>query len=349
MAVTLAAIGWGHWCAQPRQARASEPTRGDLPLFEAIVERVRAGENYYDAAGREMRDPNRDYPTASPFNWRTPLLHGWLLGKLPINWVHALLIAGAVATMLMAYGIVLGQGNRVMALASFVLLAGAFMSVLSGSCYLPGTDRLFFYTEMWSGMLIGLSVCAYGHDWWRMGVVTGLLALFFRELALPYCVLCVALAWRAQRRGEMLMWLGGLTLYGLYLAMHAREVAVRAADSDVAAGADWVQFGGMSFLLVTGQMNGFLATLPLWVTAVYLPLALLGLAGWLGPVGLRIGLAAGLYVAAFMVVGKPFNQYWGLVYAPLTIFGLVWCPLCLRDLALAAFQPEKTTDGNVET
>ena len=53
---------------------------GDIALYHAIVDRVHAGENYYDAAAAEL--PRRGYPTRSVFNWRTPLPL-WLLGVLP--------------------------------------------------------------------------------------------------------------------------------------------------------------------------------------------------------------------------------------------------------------------------
>ena len=41
----------------------------------------------------------------------------------------------------------------------------------------------------------------------------GLAALFFRELALPYCVLCIVLAWRERKRSELAVWLLGLAAW----------------------------------------------------------------------------------------------------------------------------------------
>jgi hypothetical protein len=73
----------------------------------------------------------------------------------------------------------------------------------------------------------------------------------------------------------------------------------------------------------------------LWLSAVYLPIALLGLAGWRGILGARLGLTAAAYVTAFAVVGQPFNDYWGLMYAPLLAFGFAAAPATLRDLYTA--------------
>jgi hypothetical protein len=79
-------------------------------------------------------------------------------------------------------------------------------------------------------------------------------------------------------------------------------------------------------------MNGFLLLMPQWVTAVYLAAAVAGLAGWRTPLGTRIGLTTCLYLTAFSVVGHNFNQYWGLLFAPLLCFGLARFPVSVRDL-----------------
>jgi len=59
---------------------------------------------------------------------------------------------------------------------------------------------------------------------------------------------------------------------------------------------------------------------------------LLGLAAWRGGIGARLSLTAGAYVAAFAMVGQPFNDYWGLMYAPMLAFGFAAAPAVLRDL-----------------
>ena len=52
-------------------------------------------------------------------------------------------------------------------------------------------------------------------DRWRLGLATGLFALFLRELALPYCLIALFLAWRQRRREEIVVWMAGLILYGM--------------------------------------------------------------------------------------------------------------------------------------
>ena len=67
--VALAVLGSMPQSRGPK-AELPPPGRGDTVLFESTIERLRAGEPYYDAIGVEMRQ--RNYPTASVFNWRTP-------------------------------------------------------------------------------------------------------------------------------------------------------------------------------------------------------------------------------------------------------------------------------------
>ena len=83
-------------------------------------------------------------------------------------------------------------------------------------------------------------------------------------------------------------------------------------------------------------MNAYLLLLPQWMTAIYLAAALVGLAGWDTPLGMRVGLSTCLFLMAFAVVGQSFNQYWGALIAPLLCFGVVQFPASLRNLCRAA-------------
>jgi hypothetical protein len=85
-------------------------------------------------------------------------------------------------------------------------------------------------------------------------------------------------------------------------------------------------------------MNCWLLPLPAWVTAVYLPTALLGLATWRSALGQSCLLLTGLYCVLFLVIGQPFNQYWGLLLAPPLAWGAARGPVALRDLVRASFR-----------
>ena len=300
----------------------------DLRVYRNIVTRVHAGEDYYAAAGDELRA--NGYPTGSLFNWRPPT-YAWLIGKLPApSWGQALICVLALITLLLTYNVVQQDGKAWQAVAAVLLLMGVFQWCVDGDAFLS--------QELWAGILIALSVCAYALSYRPLGVAAGLAALFLRELSLPYCLIAVVFAWRQRQRKEIIAWAAGFTLYALFLAYHAMEVGRHITPADRAP-ASWIQFGGVFFILKTCRMNVFLLALPPWVSALYLPLALLGLIGWRGMTGLRITLTVGAYLAAFAVVGQPFNDYWGLLCAALLPFGFVWGPAGIRDLTRAILQP----------
>jgi hypothetical protein len=329
MILTAALCGLA-WCLlaafAPHSAGAQLRRDGsDLAAYRRIVERVHSGESYYDAAAGELRAAG--YCTGSRFNWRPPL-YAWLIGRLPSPlWAQILLGIAASLTALMAYGAMKHEGGTWRAVSGLVLLLGAFLWCIDGDAFLA--------QELWAGVLIALSACAYASNRWMLGVMAGLLALFFRELAAPYCLISLILAWRWKRRQEVAVWLAGFVAYALYLAFHYSMVAGKITPADRVP-SSWVQFGGPAFLLATCRMNAFFFNAPAWASAIYLSLAVLGLAAWRSQLGVRLGLTVGAYLAAFAIVGQPFNEYWGLLFAPLLPFGFVWAPAALRDLIAAA-------------
>lgn len=335
--LTLAAVAGCMLVATSRELIPSPPPgeKTDLELYRRIVNHVHDGEGYYDAAGRELRAMG--YPTRSVFNWRTPL-YAWVNGLLPGPlWGKSLLIVLCLITIVLAGDFVLREGSLTMAVTNGLLLVGALLWCI-------GPDNCLV-TELWAGVLITLSICAYARDRWPIAVVLGIVALFFRELALPYCLISAGMAWRGRKRAELVAWLVGLGLYGLFMASHAMEVLSRITPNDLAHKSGWIQFGGVGFLLATARMNFLLMGLPAWCTAVYVPLALLGLVTWRGPIGTRVALAAGAYAAAFLVVGMQINFYWGLMYTPLLTFGFARTAITLRALWQVAVLPGDFTRG----
>jgi hypothetical protein len=300
----------------------------DVALYWAEVNRIRDGEGYYQAAATELTA--RGYATRSDFNWRTPLPM-WALGKPPTPLLGKVLLnVMALALMILAFkALTLEEGNASRRPSACVLL-------LSGPLLQAIVDNVFVVPVLWSGVLIALSVCAYGVNRPRWGVALGLAAIFFRELALPYCLVCAAIAWWQGRRSELAAWTLGLLAWLAFFGLHWWHVSERIAYDAKAHREGWIQFGGIEFVISTAQMNVYLLLLPKWVTAIYLAAALVGLAGWNTPLGMRIALTVSVFVAAFAVVGHSFNQYWGSLMTPLLCFGVVRFPISMRDLARAA-------------
>jgi len=307
-----------------------EPGKGDVALYRAEIDRIHAGESYYDAAGEELRA--RGYPTGSLFNWRFPIPQ-WLIGLVMPSAVlgKALLCGLALALMLTTFeSLAREEQNRLRRpIACGLLLTGPLMPCVLGD--------LFMFPVLWGGVLIALSICAYALDRPRTGVALGIAAVFFRELAMPYCLVAMAIAWWYKRRGELAWWIAGLALFTLCYGLHCLRVSQLITSADQLHKEGWVQFGGAAFVIATAQMNAYLLLLPQWVTALYFVAALFGFAGWHTPMGQRVGLTACAFVVAFAVAGQEFNQYWGSLTAPLLCFGVIRFPASLRDTWKAAF------------
>jgi hypothetical protein len=222
--------------------------------------------------------------------------------------------------------------------ASPLLRPAACVLWLTGPLMPTILGDLFVMPVLWAGVLIGLSVCAYGVNRPWLGVAFGLAAIFFRELALPYCLVCAAMAWRQGQRTELAAWTLGLLAWLMFFALHWWQVSGLIAAGARAHRQGWIQFGGAEFVIATARMNAYLLVLPAWVTAVYLVAAMVGLGGWSTPLGTRIGLSTCLFLAAFAAVGQSFNQYWGCMAAPLLCFGVARFPASLSELWRAAFR-----------
>jgi hypothetical protein len=303
---------------------ADKPSRGagDVDLYLAEVQRISHGGGYYEAAFHELHQ--RGYPTRSVFNWRTPLPM-WLLGVLP-SAAAGRAIIGTLAAILLALSIhvIARESNSRRALLGGLVMIGALMP-----CWL---STIYVMPVVWAGVLIGLSIGAYALNRSGWGVGLGLSALLVRELAAPYCAVCLLIAVTNRRWRESFAWLFGLSAYAAFYAWHTLHVWSLVGPNDRAHAEGWLQFGGAAFIISLAQMNAFLLLLPQWITAIYLPLALLGFAAWNSPTGQRAGLTMCAFVVLFAFIGQPFNQYWGSLFAPLLCMGIAQSPAALADL-----------------
>lgn len=301
----------------------------DLALYKKTVDRVHAGENYYSALGGVLRSAHR--PTNSPLNWRTPL-QLTLVGVLPdLIWSRAILGIIGILALLSAFAIMTKEELGILAAVQVLLMLGPLLM-----CFSP--DGVYF-AEVWAGAMIAASVGAYAMGSRKMGIALAIAALFFRELALPYVLVCGLIALYEKRRKEVLVLAAGVAAYAVYFGAHYIKVLALLTPADIANPAGWVQFGGLGFLL-RASCVGWLMILPAWVTAVYLPVSVLGLAGWTSPIARRVLLTVGIYLAAFAVVGHSVNLYWGALYTPLLAFGAVMGGIAVADLVRVVLRGE---------
>jgi hypothetical protein len=297
----------------------------DMAVYQKTVQRVHNGENYYNALGGVLRSARR--PTRSVFNWRTPL-HLTMVALLPdLAWSRVILAVLGLFALLPAFAIMTQEGFAALAAVEALLMLGPLLV-----CFTP---EGVFFAEVWAGASIAASVGAYAMGSRKLGIALALLAVFFRELALPYVLVCGLLAWKEKRRSEVLSLGIGLLGYLGYFAAHVMKVNSLLTSADLPILAGWVQFGGIAFLL-RASCVGWLMILPPWVTAVYLPVSVLGLAGWKHAIARRVGLTVGAYLASFSVVGHFVNLYWGALYTPLLSFGAVLGGVSLYELIQAS-------------
>jgi len=303
-------------------------------MYQRVVQRLQTGENYYDALGSELR--NGKYPSKSVFNWRSPF-HLMALAVMTEPVSRYMLAAFALAASILA-GMATNRGGgpgAVQILVTMVALSECFIF-----------DRglhLYVFAEVWAGVFITISVAAYALDWWPAGVSAGIMALFLRELALPYVVVSWLIALRKRSRREFYAWTAGLLGWTVYFLIHSQFAMSHMREGDIALHAGpaqflgWVRFGGPRFLVETVRMS-LLHTLPPWVAAATLTIMLFGAAGWTTGIGQRVAAVVAVYMAAFSIVGLPVDQAWGALTNPVLAFGLVWFVPAMRDLIGALFR-----------
>ena len=320
--------------SSPRPEPGAAPPGGtDLDLYEKIIERVQAGEPYYQVAADEL--PKRGYPTSSIFNWRLPT-YAWFFGLLPwIRMGQALLIALSAWTIYISVRFAARETGSLPAAALFVWLVGAFTWCVDGKSFLT--------QEVWTGVLMQMSVVYLALGFRTRGVIFGVAALLIRELILPYVLLCLVFAIWKRRWLESLGWIIGLALYAALTAYHVAQVRAHMPAVEANEPSAWLVWGGMEFVLSTVKMNQLLMLTHMSVRAFYLPFAFLGLLGWRGETGLRVLFICLGYNTAFLAIGQPFNDYWGIIDAPMLSMGAALAPWAIRDLwqACRSRKPQK--------
>lgn len=305
--VALAVVGLMPQSRGPK-AELPPPGRGDTVLFESTIERLRAGEPYYEAIGVEMRQ--RNYPTASVFNWRTPA-HLFFVSSVTARTARMILQLLAIGTLAML-PLALRRHSKLVTALSLLTVAGALATAVTPHAIVAG--------EVWSGVLIAASLCAYAASAPTAGAVLGVCAVFLRELAAPYGLLCGIAALIAKRRVESLIWIAGGLAYCVYFAVHLSQVWAHQQPGDLTHLDSWVRWNGLAFTTTTVKVSGWLGGAPHALSVLYV---LLGLAGLASPtIPRQVAWALTAYVVLFAFIGQPFNFYWGWVTAPIWAFSV---------------------------
>lgn len=330
--ILLVALLAGIWGASSMRRQEPAPSasahtvsppkaNADLALYDSIIGRVAAGEDYYTAAADELR--RGDYPLKPFVAFRLPTLAvtAASLGRpVMLGLQYALFIAMIWAWWVRLDGQFADSGRRI----SATMLAAAGLAVAFSGQYL-------YLHEVWAGALIALSLALHrpGRAGWSIAAAA--LALAIRELALPYLLLMGAFALYRRDWREAVAWIAVVILFILAVALHANEVAKVVQASDPAS-PGWTAFGGWAGFLRTYYLAGPLRWLPAELAAPLIILTLFGWASWKSETGLAATLLYAGYALGFMLFGRANNFYWGLMVAPAFLIGLAFVPRAFSDL-----------------
>jgi hypothetical protein len=287
-------------------------TWSDVQTYREMVSHLRAGEPYHVAVGGELR--RRGYSTKEIFHWRTPLLMT-TLAFLPDPVSHGLLVL--LGTILIVITDITLR-NRALS----IRVTAAVMQI--GAVLIVGTPVAVVLGEVWAGLLIGLSVCASLRQRPQLAVGLGLLALFVRELAAPYAVVCASIALMRRQWAEVRLWGLGVVGYAVYYGWHVIQIRAHQLPGDRSA-PGWLALGGLSFLATAIRAHAWTNLAPAWVIGVVLALITASILDASSPAVVRA--TSGAYVALFWVAGKPFDWYWGFLAWP------TWALACGFGLA----------------
>jgi len=261
-------------------------------------------------------------------------LLAWVLGNVSEIVGRAIAILLSLVTVCVWVSILGEELQFGKVFAGSFLFLGAPIYSLSADVYLAH--------EFWTGTLICVSILFYARGWRYLAFTAGLLALFIRELALPFVIVMLLLSLYEKKHKEAAVWILGIIAFSIMMVIHYFNVKEVMPPDRIYSYARWVTLGGWKFVLSTASVHPYLLLLPSWIAAVLVPLMLLGLTGWKGPLGLRMGLTVGIYMFIFLFVGQTFNLYWGSLYVNLLFPGLLYLPLVTSDLCRSVnlFQTE---------
>lgn len=297
--------------------------RTDHALYWAIVVRMENGDDYYHAASLEQS--NRGYPLRPIMTVREPTLSYAALAVGGLSHLRFVLVglglAAGVAMLITTEGLATGRPSWVMSLMAF---SAALMMIF-------GKETLVMH-EVWAMLFMILALVASANGRPRSAAVLGLLAALFRELAFPFLLVMAVLAWRERNTRELRAWLVSIALFIAAYAAHAALVLGQTSGNGVTS-PGWLVFGGWAFVLESVRATSVLMVAPIAVSAVVVPLALIGWLSRVGRLADRVVLLLGCYVMTFIVIGRPENSYWGLLYTAILLPGLGFAPRALMSLA----------------
>ncbi|MBH5321033.1 hypothetical protein [Aurantiacibacter sediminis] len=297
------------------------PRDTDLQLYDRIAERVAAGENYYEVAVEEQRA--RDFPVRPGLAVRLPTLAHITAFVGQGGLIVLAIILGIATVTAWHFRLRDVQGGPGRLRYLLLLLVIGSVSGLK--------PQYLALHEVWAGMLIALSIGLYRPERWIWAVLAAALAVFIRELALPFILLMGAIALTRGKRAEAAAWGALVLVFGAALTMHLLAVGAVTTQADPAS-PGWLSLRGLGGWTANIVLSSPLYLLPPFIAAPLALLPLLGWAGWRSWFGLTGFLLCLGYGVLFMIAGRDNNFYWALIVMPVWFVGLAMVPRAFSSL-----------------
>ncbi|HWU02321.1 MAG TPA: hypothetical protein VN222_06235, partial [Novosphingobium sp.] len=212
-----------------------------------------------------------------------------------------------------------------------------------GAVLRPGLLALHEYP---AGMLMSIGIAGmmgWPRRWWAVALPVAI-ALSVRELVLPFVLLALVFAAVEKRWREVAGWAVIVAAWGVFMALHAQEVAAVTRPGDIAS-QGWHAMQGFSGFLKAVIFTSGLQILPLGLALL---LAMLPMVGWLA-LGGRRGLFAIMLVVGYAVMISAFSRadtfYWGAIVLPWYFAGFALLPRALTQLYGAVRGTGSPLDG----
>jgi len=326
LAGTLTALAVPQPAAVSGDAADRADDQADVVLYEAIVDGVRHGGDYYQVAAERLR--TGDYPMKPFVTFRLPTL-AVVQAMMPAWAVIGLLYALAAGVMFAWFVRLRPAFARPPPLiVAMVLLAGGMGAFVQAD--------LAAFHEVWAGLLIALSLALRRPGHWIAAAGIGALAMLIRETAALYVAVMFVLALAEGDRREAAGWAAGVALLAIAVVAHAHAVAQVVRPFDPAS-PGWAGVLGFGFFVEAMTLSTALRLAPMGLAALLMGFTLFGWAAWRDGTGIRAFATFCLYALLIALFGRVDTFYWGLMVAPAILIGLAFAPDGLKDLIAAAF------------
>jgi hypothetical protein len=317
--LSLSQVGAPHYGPPTSRPPAGQIT--DRELYQRIADRVAAGESYYRAAVQEHRQ--HDYPLKPFVTVRLPTL-AWINAYLGPASTQSLLLAlvALVATSWLA-ALRPIAGDAATRAAVFVLIGCSTM--------LMNRPVPVIFHDTWAGVLIAASLGLRQRGRYAASIASGLGAVLFRELALPFLLMMAIFAAYENQRREAVGWCAAILVAGVCMGWHAVEVMSLRLPDDLSS-PGWIGMGGWTFFISTVRATSAIGLMPKGTEYAAVPLCLFGWMSWKSSTGLRVsGFLLG-YMVALAAFARTQNLYWALMIAPVLLGGLGLAPAAVLAL-----------------